>query len=250
MKALEIEEKIRSDVNFSNFWHSINHKDVVEVGIKMFKANYEMSEKILNVFDSFNLFEAFKNNYDTSFVVNYGGMVKFYSLEVNWLFKFDHLSLTAAFTVLFVSFLVHLYSCDYMAGDAHAVRFFTYLSLFTFFMVMLVLSANMIVFYIAWEGVGLFSFLLISFWFTRAQANKAALKALLINKIGDVFLLLAAAHTFNLCDSLDFDVIFSVGPIEGQRVFSEFFNLSYTDVMCLLLVMASFVKSAQLFFHV
>ena len=88
--------------------------------------------------------------------------------------------------VLTVSSLVHFYSIKYMAQDPHIIRFFTYLSLFTIFMLILVSGSNLIILFVGWEGVGLCSYLLINFWYTRLQANKAALKAMIVNRVGDI----------------------------------------------------------------
>ena len=95
------------------------------------------------------------------------------------------------FVVTFISTLVHLYSVEYMSEDPHLPRFMSYLSLFTFFMLILVTSNNFLQMFVGWEGVGLSSFLLINFWFTRIQANKAAMKAMLVNRVGDFFILLS-----------------------------------------------------------
>lgn len=89
--------------------------------------------------------------------------------------------------VTFISTLVHLYSVEYMAHDPHLVRFMSYLSLFTFFMLVLITANNFFQLFVGWEGVGLCSYLLINFWFTRIQANKAAIKAMLVNRVGDFF---------------------------------------------------------------
>ena len=111
--------------------------------------------------------------------------------DVKWSFMFDSLTVTMTVIVCFISFLVHLYSIEYMSADPHISRFFSYLSLFTFFMLMLITADNFIQLFLGWEGVGLCSYLLINFWFTRIQANKAAIKAMLVNRVGDVGLILA-----------------------------------------------------------
>ena len=102
-------------------------------------------------------------------------------LNVDWGFLFDSLTVIMCCVVTFVSFLVHLYSTEYMAHDPHLSRFMSYLSLFTFFMLILVTADNFIQMFVGWEGVGLCSYLLINFWFTRIQANKAAIKAMVLN---------------------------------------------------------------------
>lgn len=102
-------------------------------------------------------------------------------LQVNWGFLFDSLTVTMCLIITFISALVHLYSIEYMSHDPHLPRFLSYLSLFTFFMLVLVTADNFIQMFVGWEGVGLCSYLLINFWFTRIQANKAAIKAMVLN---------------------------------------------------------------------
>ena len=109
---------------------------------------------------------------------------------------FDNISLGMLILVTSISLLVHIFSINYMAYDPHIQRFMSYLSLFTFFMIVLVTSENLIQIFIGWEGVGLCSYLLINFWFGRIQANKSAVKAVLVNKIGDIALLLAIVYNF------------------------------------------------------
>ena len=105
--------------------------------------------------------------------------------NVDWGFQFDSLSMLMCCVVTFISTIVHLYSTEYMSHDPHLSRFMSYLSLFTFFMLILVTADNFVQMFVGWEGVGLCSFLLINFWFTRIQANKAAIKAMVVNRIGD-----------------------------------------------------------------
>lgn len=100
---------------------------------------------------------------DPEVYFNFGGIVSYYVMNFSWVLKFDNLTLVMSFVILFISSCVQIFSCDYMKYDAHKVRFFSFLSLFTFFMLLLVCAYDFVVFYIAWEGVGIFSFLLISF---------------------------------------------------------------------------------------
>lgn len=118
--------------------------------------------------------------------------------------------------VSIISFLVHLYSFSYMGADPHFNRFISYLSLFTFFMFILVTAANLIVIFVGWEGVGLCSYILINFWYTRVQANKAAIKALLMNRVGDLGFLIGAVLLFSYCRTFDFSVIELVVPTIAQ----------------------------------
>lgn len=110
--------------------------------------------------------------------------------------------------VCFVSFCVHIYSMDYMSGDPHIIRFLGYLSLFTFFMLFLVTSGNFVQLFFGWEGVGLSSYLLINFWYTRVQANKSAMKAIIVNRFGDFGIYFFLLITYFFFKSFDFSVIF------------------------------------------
>ncbi len=126
------------------------------------------------------------------------------NLNVYWEFLFDSLTSIMLFIIITVSFCVHLYSIEYMYNDPHLCRFLSYLSLFTFFMLVLVTAGNFLQLFLGWEGVGFCSYLLINFWYTRIAANKAAMKALIVNKVGDVALLLGIILFFILYNSLDF----------------------------------------------
>ena len=111
--------------------------------------------------------------------------------------------------VTFISTLIHLYSVGYMSHDATPARFFAYLSLFTFMMLMLVTADNLAQLFFGWEGVGLASYLLIGYWYDRESANRAAMKAFIVNRVGDVFFMLGVALTFHVFGSIEFDTIFA-----------------------------------------
>ncbi|YP_001456703.1 NADH dehydrogenase subunit 5 (mitochondrion) [Pocillopora damicornis] len=153
-------------------------------------------------------------------------------------FQFDGLVVIMLFVVFIVSTLVHIFSIAYMRGDPHIPRFMTYLSLFTFLMVLLVTSDNFLQLFIGWEGVGLCSYLLINFWLTRLEANRAAIKAMLVNRIGDIGLLLAMFLLWDLFGSLDFSTIFNSIFFSNQIFF-----------ICLFLFFGVMGKSAQLGLH-
>jgi len=154
------------------------------------------------------------------------------------------------FVVTFISTLVHLYSTEYMSEDPHLPRFMSYLSLFTFFMLMLVTSNNFLQMFVGWEGVGLSSYLLINFWFTRIQANKAAIKAMLVNRVGDFFILCALFGILYLCGSLEYDVVFSTAPYMADLVFKELgYSFPVLDMICIALFLGAMGKSAQLGLH-
>jgi proton-translocating NADH-quinone oxidoreductase chain L len=172
------------------------------------------------------------------------------TLHVNWSFYIDNLTSLMLVVVTFISFLVHFYSIGYMAHDPHVPRFMSYLSLFTFFMVILVTANNFLQMFVGWEGVGVSSYLLINFWFTRIQANKAAIKAMLVNRFGDFFILLAFFGIASTFDSLDYDIVFAQVPLYLDHTIRIFgYQLPVIDTICLLLFLGAMGKSAQFSFH-
>ena len=172
------------------------------------------------------------------------------TLCVNWCFCFDSLTSVMLIVVTFVSTAVHVYSLEYMQNDPHLLRFMSYLSLFTFFMLLLISSNNFLQMFVGWEGVGLSSYLLINFWFTRIQANKAAIKALLVNRIGDYFMVLSLFSIQFVFGSLDYDVVFSLVPsISGSRIIVGSLEVDCLDLICILLFLGAMGKSAQIGLH-
>lgn len=130
-------------------------------------------------------------------------------LECHWSVYVDSVTVVMLVVVTSVSFCVHIYSIEYMRGDPHTPRFMSYLSLFTFFMLVLISSDNLVQLFVGWEGVGLCSYLLINYWYTRIEANKAAMKAVIVNRVGDVGLLLGMMGAFFVYESLDYGTIFA-----------------------------------------
>jgi proton-translocating NADH-quinone oxidoreductase chain L len=172
------------------------------------------------------------------------------SLNISWSFCFDSLTSVMLIVVTFISTLVHLYSTEYMEYDPHLPRFMSYLSLFTFFMLILITANNFLQMFVGWEGVGLSSYLLINFWFTRIQANKAAIKAMLINRIGDFALLLAIFAIYFVFNSLDYDTVFSLTPLMlDYKILIGGIKIPALDMICLLLFFGAMGKSAQLGLH-
>jgi proton-translocating NADH-quinone oxidoreductase chain L len=153
--------------------------------------------------------------------------------------------------VVFVSLLVHLYSIDYMNGDPHIIRFLGYLSLFTFFMLMLVTSGNFVQLFLGWEGVGLSSYLLINFWYTRVQANKSAMKAIIVNRFGDFGIYFSLLVIFFFCKSFDFGVVFNLIQLLDAQDGITFlgFNINRVDFIVIFLFLGAIGKSAQLGLH-
>nr|YP_010208872.1 NADH dehydrogenase subunit 5 [Skeletonema pseudocostatum]UBA16182.1 NADH dehydrogenase subunit 5 [Skeletonema pseudocostatum] len=171
-------------------------------------------------------------------------------LNVDWGFLFDSLTVVMCCVVTFVSSIVHLYSTEYMAHDPHLPRFMSYLSLFTFFMLILVTADNFIQMFVGWEGVGLCSYLLINFWFTRIQANKAAIKAMVLNRIGDFGLVIGILIIFVEYKAVDYATVFAVTPVLTNRVFSFLsFDFDLISIICFFLFIGAVGKSAQLGLH-
>ena len=171
-------------------------------------------------------------------------------LIVNWGFLFDSLTVTILVIVSTVSFLVHIYSVNYIENDPHRSRFIAYLSFFTFFIFILVSADNFVQIFVGWEGVGLCSFLLINFWFTRIQANKAAIKAILVNRVGDFGLVIGIAIIFYEFNCLDYSSVFSLTPLNVNNKIIIFGNSFYViDSICFFLFIGAIGKSAQLGLH-
>ncbi len=172
------------------------------------------------------------------------------SLQVNWSLYFDGLTCVMLVVITFISSLVHLYSTEYMKLDPHLIRFMSYLSLFTFCMLILVTSNNFLQMFVGWEGVGLASYLLINFWFTRVQANKSAIKAMLINRVGDFFLLLGIFTIFCVYNTLNYDAFFCLIPLslDFKLIFAGY-NMPVLDLICCFILFGAMGKSAQLGLH-
>ena len=163
------------------------------------------------------------------------------SFNIFWSFNFDSLTVSMLIPVLIVSCLVHMYSIGYMSHDPHNQRFFSYLSLFTFMMIILVTSDNYLLMFVGWEGVGICSYLLVSFWFTRIAANQSSISALLTNRVGDCFLTIGM-----------FALIWSVGNIDYATVFSlaPFINENIVTIVGICLLIGAMAKSSQIGLHV
>jgi NADH-ubiquinone oxidoreductase chain 5 len=161
-------------------------------------------------------------------------------LNVSWEFMFDSLTVSMLIPVLYVSTLVHVYSVSYMSSDPHNQRFFSYLSLFTFFMLILVSGANYLIMFIGWEGIGVSSYLLINFWYTRLAANKAALQAFTVNRVGDMILSIGFFAILFLFGNLDYATVFSISP---------YMNETALTIIALLLLGGAMAKSSQIGLH-
>ena len=172
------------------------------------------------------------------------------SLNVNWSINIDALSSVMLVVVTMISSFVHIYSIGYMSHDPHKARFMSYLSLFTFAMLTLVTSDNFIQLFFGWEGVGLCSYFLIGFWFKKPSANAAAIKAFLVNRVGDFGFALGIFLIFYIFGTVNYNEVFQKIPeiLDRELVFIGI-NINAVDLICLLLFLGAMGKSAQIFLH-
>jgi NADH-quinone oxidoreductase subunit L len=171
-------------------------------------------------------------------------------LQVAWALRFDSLSAVMVAVVTVVSSMVHVYSVGYMEHDHSIPRFMAYLSIFTFFMLMLVTADNFVQLFFGWEGVGLASYLLIGFWYDRPSANAAAIKAFVVNRIGDFGFALGIFAVYLLFGSLQFDTVFGAAPEVAKTTISFLGHVwPALTVTCILLFVGAMGKSAQLGLH-
>ena len=172
------------------------------------------------------------------------------SLNVNWSVKVDALSAVMLVVVTLISSLVHIYSIGYMSRDPHKTRFMAYLSLFTFAMLTLVTSDNFLQLFFGWEGVGLCSYFLIGFWFKKDSANAAAIKAFIVNRVGDFGFALGIFLIFYLFGTVNYNEVFLLIPKTlDQDIYFLGINLKSIDLICILLFMGAMGKSAQFLLH-
>lgn len=161
--------------------------------------------------------------------------------NITWGFQFDSLTTSMLIPVLIISSLVHIYSISYMSADPHNQRFFSYLSLFTFMMIILVTANNYLLMFVGWEGVGVCSYLLVSFWFTRVAANQSSMSAFLTNRVGDCFLTVGMFAILWSLGNLDYGTVFSLAPYMNN-------NIIILIGICLLI--GAMAKSSQVGLHV
>ena len=170
--------------------------------------------------------------------------------HADWAIRVDALTAVMLVVVTGVSALVHLYSVGYMSEDPHRPRFFAYLSFFTFSMLMLVTANNFLQLFFGWEGVGLSSYLLIGFWYTRPAANAAAIKAFVVNRVGDFGFALGIFGIYSVFHTLDFSAVFAAAPaMAGKTFLFAGHQLDILTTLCLLLFVGAMGKSAQIGLH-
>ena len=196
----------------------------------------------------FIFYNVISNQYESNIVL--ATWINSGSLNVNWSIKIDALSSVMLVVVTLVSALVHIYSIGYMSHDPHKPRFMAFLSLFTFAMLTLVTSDNFLQLFFGWEGVGLCSYFLIGFWFKRETANAAAIKAFVVNRVGDFGFALGIFLIFYLFGTVNYSEVFALIPqiIDKELLFLGI-QIKAIDLICILLFIGAMGKSAQIFLH-
>ncbi|HEY6383877.1 MAG TPA: proton-conducting transporter membrane subunit, partial [Pseudolabrys sp.] len=171
-------------------------------------------------------------------------------LKVDWSLRIDTLTAVMLVVVNTISAFVHLYSIGYMREDPYRPRFFGYLSMFTFAMLMLVTADNLVQLFFGWEGVGLASYLLIGYWYHKPEANAAAIKAFIVNRVGDFGFALGIFAVFMLTGAIDLDTVFAQAPsLTGKTINFFGWQADALTLTCLLLFMGAMGKSAQFLLH-
>ena len=226
--------------------------------IIVFFINF-LNKKLLIYISIFNIFLSTLLSFIIiNDVINSNGSFEIYlfswlnsgNLISNWSIRIDFLTSTMIFIVNIISALVQFYSIGYMKEDKSITRFFCYLNLFSFFMLFLVSSNNLLQLYLGWEGVGLCSYLLIGFWFYKKSASDAALKAFLVNRVGDMFFILGIILIFLTFNTLIFSDIFtSLNNYKGINYNFLSFDIDVLNIICLLLILGAMGKSAQIGLH-
>ena len=207
-----------------------------------------LSVSIAALFSIIIFYNVVTQDYNNNIVI--ASWIKSGSLEINWAINIDALSSVMLVVVTLISSIVHIYSIGYMSHDPHKPRFMAYLSLFTFAMLTLVTSDNFLQLFFGWEGVGLCSYLLIGFWFKRESANAAAIKAFLVNRVGDFGLALGIFLIFYLFGTINYDEVFKLIPtILDEKINFLSFDFNSIDLICILLFIGAMGKSAQIILH-
>ena len=200
------------------------------------------------IFSIYIFYNVMINDYNSNIIIS--SWISSGTLNVNWSIKVDPLSSVMLVVVTFISSLVHIYSIGYMHHDPHKPRFMSYLSLFTFSMLMLVTSDNFLQLFFGWEGVGVCSYFLIGFWFKKQSANNAAIKAFLVNRVGDFGLALGIFLIFYYFGTINYTEVFNLIPtLVSEKINFLGFNFVVIDLICILLFIGAMGKSAQIFLH-
>jgi NADH-quinone oxidoreductase subunit L len=234
---------------------SIAHTDVEAPGHAPSAAGSSLAELTTSTFlviccalSWFALFDVGIAGHETRIAMF--SFISFADLHSEWMLRIDSLTAVMLVVVTTISSLVHIYSIGYMEDDPYKPRFFSYLSFFTFAMLMLVTADNLVQLFFGWEGVGLASYLLIGFWYHKPEANAAAIKAFIVNRVGDFGFSLGIFAVFYLTGAVDLDTIFAQAPaLVGKSFHFLSWNVDALTAVCLLLFMGAMGKSAQFLLH-
>ena len=228
-----------------------------QLGDKYTQILASLLVSISGIISLFIFYEVFKNDYSSNKLIF--NWISSGNFSVNWSINIDPLTSVMLVVVNLVSSIIHLYSIGYMSHDPHKARFMSYLSLFTFAMLTLVTADNFLQLFFGWEGVGLCSYLLIGFWYKKPAANAAAIKAFVVNRVGDFGFALGIFLIFYLFGTVNYDEVFLKIPEFINKEISLLNNsppfpflgtaVKYIDLICLLLFMGAMGKSAQIFLH-
>lgn len=210
-----------------------------KVGVKGAQIITCLSVIITTILAIIAFFEVGFNNIPVS--INLFRWIDSEWFNIIWGFQFDSLTVSMLIPVLIISSLVHIYSISYMSNDPHIQRFFSYLSLFTFMMIILVTANNYLLMFVGWEGVGVCSYLLVSFWFTRIAANQSSISAFLTNRVGDCFLTIGMFAILWSLGNLDYATVFSLAP---------YINENLVTIIGICLLIGAMAKSSQVGLHV
>jgi NADH-quinone oxidoreductase subunit L len=222
------------------------NKSFPKIFVKIFSITFMLIASFLSVYTFLSICES-----DKVIDIFLYEWIKINSIKINLSIYVDRLTSIMFCIVTIISSIVHIYSISYMEEDKNINKFLSYLSLFTFFMLLLVCSDNLLQLFIGWEGVGLCSYLLIGYWYEKRSANDAAIKAFIVNRVGDFAFIIALLLLFFYTKSLDFREIFS--SIDDLKIICiDFFGIKFEviNLICLLLFIGSMGKSAQLGLHV
>lgn len=231
---------------FSGFFSRILNKNFADKFAQIFSSTLLVTAAICAVITFIDV-----NNNKTNEIIPLINWISSGDFAVNWSIKIDSLTAIMLVVVTVVSSLVHIYSTGYMHEDKSIARFMSYLSLFTFFMLVLVTADNFLQLFVGWEGVGVASYLLIGFWFKKQSANAAAIKAFVANRVGDFGLILAIALIYVTFGSVEFAPVFAaVGAHLNDKFMLFGSEFSSIDTICILLFIGAMGKSAQIGLHV
>ena len=218
------------------------------IGNKFSEILTSLFVSISAILSIYIFYDVIINNYNSNIIIS--SWISSGTLDVNWSIKIDPLSSVMLVVVTFVSSLVHIYSIGYMHHDPHKSRFMSYLSLFTFSMLVLVTSDNFLQLFFGWEGVGVCSYFLIGFWFKKQSANNAAIKAFIVNRVGDFGLALGIFLIFYYFGTINYDEVFNLIPnLVSEQINFLGFDVLAVDLICILLFIGAMGKSAQIFLH-